>query len=187
MKNVWTGPVTATLSTTPPSPTGWAQDSVPGTVNPTVPGAHWFNMITAELMSVLSMGGVTADGGNFGQVAVAITNKINAIIAGDFPYGGTLTNGWQTWPSGVKAQWCQVAVGSTWGSDPVLVTVTYPTAFVSAANAPRISLVDASSPGLGNELIYAVQSYTLTGCVVQVSKNGGGQRAFTVCVDVRGT
>jgi hypothetical protein len=186
MKNVWTGPVNASLVTSPPTPTGWAQDGIEGTQQATVPGAHWFNMVTSELMNVLSAAGVSANGGVFNQVASAISALIAGAIGDNFASGGTSTNGWQQYPDNHIEQWCQAAQGSSWGTNPVLVNVTYPRVFTSVSGVPRVSIYDSSSPGAGNLLIAAVQSYSLTGCVVQVTPNGGSARAFTLSVAAAG-
>ncbi len=82
-------------------------------------------------------------------------------------------------------QWMEVFCAASGGNQ---VTITYPIAFTTSANKPRLQVQDPSLTGAtAQNFIYAtLVSSTLTQCVVAFGLNGGSARDITLCVDVKG-
>ena len=179
------------VSTAPPLPTaiGYPSDGNPSAgALPTIAGAGWFWMITAELLHVLTLGAVTPDATLTTQLGTAIQNMINAGLAtvlGWFTGANQsyTPNGFQMLPGGGIRNWTYTAVTIATGE----VTVTYAKPFTTFSAVPMPSVVDTNLVGdESNFLGLAVSSYSLTGCVISCGPNGGGSRAVIIATTTDG-
>ena len=84
---------------------GYPTNGNPNTGTPaTLPGAAWFYMITAELMSVLTTADVTPDRNKVDQLITAITKLIDSKAAATLPAGTILPYAGKIVPPGFF--WC---------------------------------------------------------------------------------
>lgn len=67
------------------------------------------------------------------------------------------------------------------------LTITYPAAFPTHSYIPSWTVYDTSGEGPPDQVVLSVQSYSLSGCVLNVGVNGGStSRTVTIAVTVKG-
>ncbi len=207
----------ANVGSTPPDMTGgvkgYPQDGDPDAgVAATRPGARFFWGVLAEILALITAGGLTPDGTTLNQMATAVNTiagnaaaaaQAAAITAATGLASAARTgavadvvamftganqstgaNGYQVFPGGRIEQECDVAVT---GAAHTSVTVTYPIAFTNSSKRPVISIEDPSESALaGNFLGLSILSHNNSGCVVALDANGGGGRDVVLHVEVVG-
>lgn len=175
MHRAWKSGAQATAPTAPTAPSiGHATAGDPTTnTPPTKPGMWWFEMITEELLAIVTAAGLTPSHTNLNQVKDAL----DALYA---PLAGNLTassftganqslgaNGYQKLPGGLILQWGNTAVASM-----DAYTISFPIAFPTACQLAMGGWVgsDSVAGALGNA------TRTTTG----ISGNMNGSGAATV-------
>lgn len=104
---------------------GNAAQGVPASRDPSA----WANLVTDELLNVLTAGAVEPDETNNSQIVAAI----QAIITGRFTSNQQLASaGYQQFPGGLLLQWGSMAITSV-ANSPVSYNWTYPIAFPTNA------------------------------------------------------
>lgn len=135
---------------------GWFTDGNPGGGVPaTILPAEFMNMLMAELMSVLSAGGITLDKTSSVQLLAALraagvfqtqaTNDSSTKVATTAfanPGASLSANGYQKLPSGLIIQWGTVTTSAS--ADQ---TVTFPLAFPNACLSVTSTVVTAPAAG----------------------------------------
>jgi len=115
---------------------GNPQNGIPGTQAATKVGAHWFYMITQELLNVLAMGSVTPSATVYDQVRTAITNYVTSAISTALGLSVSFgTNGYFS----IAGLWLQ------WGTHANTVdneTVSFNHVFPNACYGVLVSLIN---------------------------------------------
>lgn len=109
-----------------------------------------------------------------------------AFVSGSIVFTGDETQGTKKHiNSGIIEQWFEYFAAGAGGG---IVTISYPTAFITSAAKPTVSLFDSNLGSLGasNFVNASVVSSSLTGCTVNIGQNGGGNRDVTLSIFVRG-
>lgn len=94
-----------------------------GGVPATKPGAHWFHMITEEILGVIVAGGLTPAAATLTQLLQALPA---ALASRPEMARSLVTNGYQKLPGGFILQW-----GTNTGNNPA-ATLSFPLAFPTA-------------------------------------------------------
>lgn len=164
---------------------------------PTIPGAYWFWMITAELLTLIVGAGLTPNGATLNQVFAAVTAIANAAAAAAVTtatntvlswFTGTnqslAANGYQKFPGGLIKQRGEYSFSS--GSQ--IVTLTYPIPFPTASWAPRVQVQnpEATSGGANNFVGCTLISHTNSDCLVAIGSVAAGGPNLVVLMDVEG-
>ena len=192
----------ANTSTSAPTDAGSAGYPTDGDLSvgklPTIPGAYWFWMVTAELLAVITGAGLTPNGTVLHQLydaivtiagnaaAGAVTTATNTVLGWFTGTHQDLTaaKGFQDLPGGRTHQWVEQFQASVGSND---VVISYRKAFTGTAPIPQITIFDASlAGGSSNFLGFGITARSLTGCTVSFGPNGGSGRDITVRADAFG-
>lgn len=172
---------------------GYPTDGIPGTQQPTTPGAWWHHQITEEQRFVISSAGLTPDHTLTSQLAAAINllaaSQADARISAEFA-ASLGASGWQDCTDYSGHMWFRVfhEQVETTLTLPQDISVTYTRAFLAFSNKPRVLIYEDDTLNTGaNQILVTPIAYTLTGCTVRCAVNGGvAARTFTIMVDVLG-
>ncbi|WP_438402347.1 gp53-like domain-containing protein [Aeromonas veronii] len=138
-------------------------------VQPTIPGAEWFNMITDELLAVLSAAGITPDKSDHGQLAASLLS----MFTGKSEFSSLLANnGYQKLFGGLIFQW-----GSASGPAGPL-SLTFPISFPNACVFVAGAILEPGTPSAPYAVSFS--NPTPSGVTAYRANAAGGLSAYVV-------